>query len=115
MSGGPNFARLFTLQEDFPAEWSAFTTGADPFQATVRRNDFPYFTHGKTITISEIELRGQNVAKHHLAGNPAGATTDLQAGSFVFSAPPDPAGPTQVLTRNATTQVFMIVRYTLSA
>ena len=28
VSGGPNFARLFTLQEDFPAEWSAFTTGA---------------------------------------------------------------------------------------
>ena len=115
VSGGPNFARLFTLQEDFPAEWSAFTTGAGPFQATVRRNDFPYFTHGKTITISEIELRGQNVAKHHLAGNPAGATTDLQAGSFVFSAPQDPAGPTQVLTRDATTPVFMIVRYTLSA
>ena len=71
-------------------------------------------THGKTITITEIAMRAENVAKHHLPGNPAGPTTDLAAGSFVFSAPPDPAGPTQVLTRNVTTQVFIIVRYTLS-
>jgi hypothetical protein len=114
VSGGPNFSLLFALQHDFPAEWTAFAAGQGPFQATIRRDAFPYFTHGKTITITEIELRAENVAKHHLAGNPAGATTDLAAGSFVFSAPPDPAGPTQVLTRNTTTQVFMIVRYTLS-
>jgi len=113
VSGGPNFARLFTLQEDFQAEWTAFAGGGGPFQATVRKNDFPYFTHGKSITITEIELRGSD-AKHHAAGNPAGATTDLAAGSFVFSASPDPAGPTQVLTRNATTPVFLIVQYTVS-
>jgi hypothetical protein len=113
---GPNLALLFHLQQDFPAEWNAFTGGGAPFQATVRRNQFPYFTQGKTktITITEMELYGQNVAKHHAAGDPDAATSDLDANrSFTFSAPPDAAGPMQVLTRNTTTPVFLVVRYTL--
>ena len=114
VSSGPNFALLFDLQQDFPTEWSAFTAGPGPFKATIRRNQFPYFTQGRSITIAEIELYGANVAKHHAAGNPGAATADLEANkAFVFSAPSDPPGPTQVLTPNVTTPVFLIVRYTL--
>jgi hypothetical protein len=113
-TNGANFALLFHLQDDFAAEWATFTGGADPFQATIRRNQFPYFSHGKAITISDLELYAENVAKHHSQGDPANATSDLEAnGSFIFGAPPDPAGPTQVLTRNTTTPVFLVVRYTL--
>jgi len=113
-STGPNLAVLFHLQQDFQAEWNAFTGGGGPFQAVVRRNQFPYFTQGKTITITDMELYAQNVAKHHSAGDPDAATADLEADrSFTFSAPPDAAGPTQVLTRNTTTPVFLVVRYTL--
>jgi Tc toxin complex TcA C-terminal TcB-binding domain len=112
--GGPNFSRLFALQQDFPAAWTDFAAGPGPLQVTVRRNHFPYFTRGRALTITGMELYGQNVAKHHAAGDPAGATAALQAaGEFTFSAPPDPAGPLQVLVRNATTPVFLVVRYTL--
>ncbi len=111
---GPNLSLLFNLQQDFPAEWAAFTGGGGDFQATIRRNQLPYFTQGKAVTITEIELYGQNVSKHHSAGNPGNATTDLQSDhSFVFRAGPDPAGPTQVLTRSTTTPVFLLIRYTL--
>jgi hypothetical protein len=114
VSTGPNLALLFQLQQDFPAEWTAFAGGAGPFQATVKRNQFPYFTPGKTITITGMELYGENVAKHHSAGDPAGATSDLDANrTFTFNAPPDPAGPGQVLTRNTASPVFLVVRYTL--
>jgi hypothetical protein len=113
-AGGPNFALLFSLQQDFAADWAAFSGGAGDFRATIRREDFPYFTQGKTITIDEMDLYGENVAKHHMTGDAAAATSDLEANQrFVFSAAPDPAGPTQVLTRNATT-IFLILRYSLS-
>ena len=112
--GGPDFRLLFHVQQDFAAEWSSFTGGAGPLQVPVRRADFPYFTHGRPLTITGLDLYAQNVAKHHAAGDPAGATADLQGGgTFTFSAAPDPPGPTQVLTRATTTPVFLAVRYTL--
>jgi hypothetical protein len=113
VADGPNFGLLFELQRDFADEWSSFAAGPGPLQVTIRRNDFPYFTHGRQITITEIEL-AQNDKKKHEAGDPDAATTALQTGSqFVFTAPPDGAGPTQVLTRTATTPIFLVVRYTL--
>ena len=106
-----NLALLFSLRHDFPTEWSAFVNGPGDFAATIRKDYFPYFTQGKTITITGLDLYGQDVTKHHAVGDPAAATNDLSGQrQFTLTAGPDAAGPTQVLTR-ASTQVFLIVRY----
>ena len=107
-------ALLFSLRHDFPTEWSAFVNGAGDFTATIRREHFPYFTQGMPITITGLELYGQDVAKHHSAGDKDAATSDLAAqGQFTFTAGPDAPGPTQVLTRAAGAQVFLMVSYSL--
>lgn len=121
-ANGENLALLFNLKYDFATEWAAFTGGAGNFSATIRRDHFPYFTQGKQVTITGFDLYrqdGMNTPRHHSSGSPAAwdaASTDLNDGTkqvFTFTAAPDPAGPTQVLTRDAKTQVFLIVRYTL--
>ena len=107
-----NLALLFSLRHDFPTEWSAFVNGAGDFTATIRKDYFPYFTQGKSITITGLDLYGQDVTKHHVVGDPAAATNDLVGqAQFTLTAGPDAAGPTQVLTRTASAQVFLIVRY----
>ena len=59
LDAGPNFSLLFTLQQDFADEWQAFGAGGQ-FEATIRRNQFPYLTDGKTITVAEIGIvRGE--------------------------------------------------------
>jgi Tc toxin complex TcA C-terminal TcB-binding domain len=107
-------ALLFSLRHDFPTEWSTFVNGAGDFTATIRRDHFPYFTQGKPITIAGFELYGKDVNKHHAAGDKDAATSDLaDQGQFTFTAGPDAPGPTQVLTRAAEAQVFLLVRYSL--
>jgi hypothetical protein len=107
-------ALLFSLRHDFPTEWSTFVNGAGDFTATIRRDHFPYFTQGKPITIAGFELYGKDVNKHHGAGDKDAATSDLSdQGQFTFTAGPDAPGPTQVLTRAAEAQVFLLVRYSL--
>jgi hypothetical protein len=113
-------ALLFSLRHDFPAEWAAFVSGAGNFKSTIRRDHFPYFTQGKEITITGFDLYGPdgtNPPKHHIVGNPAAwgsATADLNEISkqaFTLDVAPDAPGPTQVLTRTASTQVFLIIHY----
>ncbi len=105
-------ALLFSLRHDFPTEWSAFVSGSGNFTATIRKDYFPYFTQGKQIKITGLELYGQDVTKHHAVGDLTTATDDLKGqAQFTLTAGPDAAGPTQVLTRTASAQVFLIVRY----
>jgi hypothetical protein len=116
-SGTAGLGLFFSLRHDFPTEWAAFvnsTTNA-PFTATVRRNYFPYFTQGKTITIARLDLYGQDGTKHYTFGDPEVATNDLsgEAEQFTFTAKPDEPGLSGVLTRTASTHVFLIVRYHL--
>jgi hypothetical protein len=109
-----NLALLFSLRHDFPTEWSTFVNGAGDFTATIRRDHFPYFTQGKPITIAGLELYGKDINKHHAAGDKDAATSDLaDQGQFTFTAGPDAPGPTQVLTRSAEAQAFLLVRYSL--
>jgi Tc toxin complex TcA C-terminal TcB-binding domain len=113
-AGQSDLALLFSLRHDFPTEWSMFVNGQGEFSATIHRDHFPYFTHGKQITIVGIELYSQDVEKHHAAGDKDAATIDLdEQGQFTFTAGPDAPGPTQVLTRAAGAQVFLVVRYSL--
>ena len=113
------FALLFSLRHDFPTEWSAFVNGADDFTAKIRRDYFPYFTQGAAITITGFDLYrpdGSNPPKHHAVGDQSAtdaATNGLSGAQaqLTFAAGPDAAGPTQVLTRTANAQVFLIIRY----
>jgi hypothetical protein len=108
-----NLALLFSLRHDFPTEWSAFVNGAaNPlFTAVIRKEYFPYFTQGRTITVTEFELYAADVTKHLVVGDPAIATSELdREAQFTFAAPPD----ARVFTRTLNTDVFLIVRYTLS-
>ena len=115
-------ALLFSLRHDFPTEWSAFVNDKTlipaPFTSTIRKDFFPYFAKGKTITITGLDLYdGTDVLKHHTVGDPGGATTDLGDNTklaFILTAQQDVAGPTQVLRRAASAQVFLIIRYSLS-
>jgi hypothetical protein len=107
-------ALFFSLRNDFPSEWSAFVNGTGDFTATIRRDYFPYFTQGAAITVTRLDLYGQDVTKHHTVGDPAAATTALTGqGQFALTIKTDPDGPTQVMTRTASAQLFLIVSYSL--
>jgi hypothetical protein len=112
--------RLFSLRHDFPTEWSAFINGAGDFTATIRKDYFPYFTQGKKIKITGYDLFGQDVTKPRVVGNQNvwnAATADLgdtNKQAFPVTIAPDAPGPTQVLTRTADAQVFLIIHYSLS-
>ena len=112
-----NLALLFSLRHDFPAEWAAFVGGAGtPFTATIRKDLFPIFTQGKSVEITRFELYAQNPANHHSTGDPGAATTSLNNPAqpqFTITIPEDPAGPAQVLRRDANSEAFLLIRYTL--
>jgi hypothetical protein len=54
------------------------------------------------------------VSKHHTVGGVQAATDGLGSNqAFTITVPPDPAGPTQVLTPTPGANVFLIIRYSL--
>ena len=111
-------ALVFSLRHDFPTEWSAFVNGQGDFTSTIRKDFFPYFTQGKTITITGLDVYdGTAVSNYHAVGDPGGATTALRDSTklaFTLTAPQDGPGTPQVLTRTASAQVFLIIHYSLS-
>jgi Tc toxin complex TcA C-terminal TcB-binding domain len=113
-----NLALVFSLRHDFPTEWSAFVNAKDnsPFTAMIRKDYFPYFTQGKKITIVGLELYdGTDVSKHHAIEE---AKWDDAKQGWVASAGEDTAEDStkpKVLTRAASTEVFLVIRYSLSA
>lgn len=121
-----NLTLLFSLRHDFPTEWAKFVTGTHDFTTTIHKDHFPYFTRAtqKQVTITGFELYGKDatkdVSKHHVVGDQAAwdvATDDLgdkNKQKFVVTVAPDGPGPTQVLTRTADTEVYLVVRYSLS-
>lgn len=111
---------LFSLRHDFPGEWSAFVGGAGDFTATLREDHFPYLAHNRRISITGFELfglAGSSTPRRHVVGDlgmwNAATTAINDQGSCTFSAPVDAPGPTQVLTRAADADVWLIVRYAL--
>jgi hypothetical protein len=110
---GFDLALLFSLPHDFPTEWSAFVGGAGNFTATIKKEYFPYFTSGRPITITALEMYAPNPSKHFVACDAGQATTDLAGnGAFVVNTATD-GGATPVLPRKAGAQVFLIIRYTV--
>ena len=110
-----NLALLFSLRHDFPTEWAAFVNSNANFKAKIRRDYFPYFTQGRTITITGLELYGEDVTKHDAIGNPASPTslpspTDATTGLGTSSEFTIDSAQTAVLSRTAD-DVFLIVHY----
>jgi hypothetical protein len=110
----PQLALLFSLRHDFPTEWSAFVNSTAAFTATIRKDFFPYFTQGKTIHITNLELYAQDVSRHRPATTPAATTAapfDLAVAqdSFAVNATPDAT----VLKRLQEAQVFLLIRYSI--
>jgi hypothetical protein len=65
---------LFSLRHDFPTEWAALVNGSGNFTATIRRDFFPYFAQGKTITVTGLDLYdGADLSKHRVVGSPENA------------------------------------------
>jgi hypothetical protein len=103
-------ALLFSLRHDFPTEWSTFVNGAAPFTATIRKDYFPYFTQGKTITIDGLDLYGAEVTQHRTATSPAVPVALTTADEeFVLTGNSD----STVLKQSGDAQVFLVIRYSL--
>jgi hypothetical protein len=84
--------------------------GPGDFRVVIRRDHFPYFTQGRGITSTGLDLYGSNVTAHRAAGDPSAATTALQdQEAFALTAAPD----AQVLVRSKRTDVFLVLRYSL--
>jgi hypothetical protein len=113
-AGQSNLALLFSLRHDFPTEWAAFVNGANAFAATIRKDYFPYFTQGKQITITGLDLYREDMTASHSVGDPAAATSALAGQQqFTLTAAPDQSGSNQVLSRDGSARVFLIVCYSL--
>jgi hypothetical protein len=118
-TAGSNLALLFSLPQDFSTEWAAFVNSAAtaaPFKAAIRRDYFPYFTNGRKITITGIDVYGDPASKTHPAGDVKAATAalaDPNQLAFNLSLAEDSAGPTQVVVRSRGTQIYLVVRYTI--
>jgi hypothetical protein len=105
--------RLFSLPHDFPTEWDRFITGQEDFQATVVREDFPYFVQGEEIEIHSVEryfIDGQELLADVLSGlNVQELTTALQDNDeFQISLAGD-----EVLRREQEAHVFLVFRYAI--
>ena len=111
---------LLSLKHDFPNEWSAFVNGDEPFNATLRRQHFPYMAQARTLTITGYELfasDGSGRLRHRRAGEQAAldtATRQLEElRECTFTAATDPPGPSQIMTRSPHADVWLVVSYTL--
>ncbi|MFF1566870.1 hypothetical protein ACFVY1_25645 [Streptomyces sp. NPDC058293] len=119
-SNATGLGLLFSLRRDFPGEWSKFVNGTDDFTTVLRKDHFPYLAQDKKIGIAGFELyrlTGTSTPEHRSVGNKTmwdAATTALNdSGSCTFQPAVDVPGTTQVLTRSADADVWLIVRYVL--
>lgn len=117
---------LFSLKHEFPNEWHRFTTGTGNFEATVKRDHFPYFTKGKEIAIDSVKLHAIKTDKETFkveSNTPPGlqltgladTLNDESQAAFVLSLAQDPAGPDAVLERKKEAIVFVSIKYSLTS
>jgi hypothetical protein len=108
---------MFCLRYDFPTEWSAFINGTGAFQVTLEKSYFPYMVQGaRKLTADSLVLyaaNGDKVASVTPTVNLATITSNLAlpAANAVITLPADP----NVLVRNQTQQVFMVLQYHFGA
>ena len=105
---------MMSLKHDFPTEWSRFHTAGGSFTAKLERSFFPYFTQGRTVTITEIRVDA--IASGAL-GSVVPADLDLTAltdGLAAGSQTVDVELPrTAVLQAGADKNVFVLIKYSI--
>ena len=112
-----SLALMFSLRHEFSNEWHQFVSGPGNFAAVVKRDYFPYFTFGRTITVDAVELHAVDTAQRELTSRVAmGPGLGVEVGedaplALSFTAE---TGPDAVLVRDANAYVFVVVKYTLS-
>ncbi len=111
-------ALLFSLPHEFPSEWHKFTSPGSTanFEATVKRDYFPYLTQGKNIKIGLIQLhaiKAEKVQPATLQGLDVAALTATlnDEGAFELSLAPDGA----VLVREPQAHVFVLIKYSMES
>ena len=111
---------LFSLKHEFSNEWHRFTTGSGNFEATIRRDHFPYFTKGKGVSIGPVRLHAikadngtfkvesQTLTDQALEDAFSAALNDETQAAFLLSLPED-----SVLERKKDATVFLSITYLL--
>lgn len=97
--------RLFSLKHDFPSEWHYFVNGSGNFEATIKKEYFPYFVQGKNIIINSTELILVEMGQD-LTHRPVPIDGFQGNAAFVLSLP-----GSAVLQRNQDAQVFLVFTY----
>jgi hypothetical protein len=112
-----SLALLFSLRHEFSNEWHQFVSGTANFAAIVKRDYFPYFTSGRTITVDAVELHAVDTTQHELTSRVAmgpGLGVEVADDAPLALSFPAETGPDAVLVRDASAYVFVVVKYTLS-
>jgi hypothetical protein len=103
---------LFSLRHDFPSEWAALVKGGGDFTAVIRKDYFPYFTQGKKISVTRLEMYdGADVANHEQVDTPS-TPFDLSDSVTEFTITLKPKKP---LGRDGSAEVFLVIQYSLSS
>lgn len=109
------FAIVFSVADEFPAEWAAFTKGNTDLQFVVTRDMFPYITEQRTIKIKAIQAHvvdgGTRSVKHGTRVGAAAFTGDLNdqdkmKRKITVSLPVDAA-----LTRNTENRPYVVIAF----
>ncbi|MFE5616103.1 hypothetical protein [Streptomyces sp. NPDC056524] len=107
-------SRLFSLRHDFSSAWHAFVTGEEDFTAALTAEHFPFFAQSEPIRITGVELHRTGpdaVPPLRLAGERVDTLSTAMETSRTAALTLSPDD--RVLTRDATADVFLLVRYAL--
>jgi Tc toxin complex TcA C-terminal TcB-binding domain len=115
-----SWSLLLSLRHDFPTEWSAFAKGEADLALRIRKDYFPYMVQSETLAIDRLELYAPSDAKptaettviKRAIDVPAGLVDELNGSNGYADVAL--AEDDKVLRRDATAQVFLIIRYSLS-
>jgi hypothetical protein len=106
---------MLSLRHEFSNEWHRFVSGDGDFSAVVTRDCFPYFVQGREIAINSLRLvavAGQAVRIRTVEELDLDDLTEALAdeGRFQLALAQD----AEVLVRDASARVFLLVRYAVS-
>jgi hypothetical protein len=110
-------ALLFLLRNDFPTEWAAFANStATPatFTFRLRKDYFPYFVQGMTLSVNSLLLYGADLTPASPQPDPAvasAASTSLKTNGYADITLS--ADSTALMT--SATQVYLIIQYSAKA
>jgi hypothetical protein len=97
---------------DEPNEWYAFVTGGEDFATQVKRDHFPYFTHGRSITINSLRLYAIKDETLESATPPQLVTPVLDNATTAFDLS---LAPDAVLVREEQAEVFVLIKYAVES